>query len=373
METRNALAPMLWLDQMPYGRLIRTFCKEGPSSPQMTSYLNSISHVSNRDGMLHHDIQRVAIVEMSRIDEKGEEKAGPDMVKNAIVSSDIAIFHMYGRQVVHLDEALAEELGQTDVDDVPPSEVRLPHTAFYLTFGGAAAVAAGLGDVQGLLVTSESGDPTYMNITAMRMEDGRAVAVDTGYLDLRVGETMAECLADAEEDVRLSDPTRDEPVDAHKRGNMIHEGFKLYNANQLAGMRRLRQAMRLLVNAILYMDSAGAGRRRGWHPDTPRDLAMRADGSTGAAKTEQRLAREGWTRITIMTLEDGATVQDAGTGAMRRTHWRRGHWRRQRHGAGNALIKRVRIRPVRVSGRAAGEVEGHEYVLSNRIDGGEKT
>lgn len=366
MDDRNGLAPMVWLDQMPYARIMRTFSAEGATSPSLRAYMRSIGQITGTDGLLHHDIQKVAVHEISHLDRDGVFRPSPSMVTDAIVTSEVVMFHMYGRQVFHLDDALAEELAQTDVDDVPPGDVRTPHVAFYLTIGGAAAEDAGLGDVQGLLVTSEADVPDYLNVTAMRIEGGRAVAVDTGHIDLAVGATMAEALDDAWVDARKSDPGTDLKAGAHPSGVAIREGFRLHTLSQVAGMKRLRKAIRLLVNAMLYIDTAGAGRRRGWHPDTPGDLASRADGVTGAAKAEQRLAREGWTRVTIMTLEDGNAAQEAGVGPARRTHWRRGHWRRQHHGPGRSLVKRVRIRPVRVVGRAGGEVEGHEYVLPDR-------
>ena len=363
MAGPDGLAPMLWLDATPYARTMRTFAAEGPSSPSLHRRMADIEGVAPHDGLLHHDIQKVAIFEISHLARDGAFHRNPDMVTQAIVTSEVVMFHMYGRQVFHLDEALAEELAQTDVDDVPPSEVRAPHVAFYLTMSGAAARDAGLGDVQGLLVTTEETVPDYLNVTAMRVQDGRAIAMDTGHIDLSVGATMAESLEDAEADVEGSDPTREIPPEGDPVDDLIREGFRLHTEGQKAGMRRLRRALRLLVNAMLYIDSPGAGRARGWHPDTPTDLAARADGGTGAAKAEQRLVRDGWTRVTIMTLEDGSRPQ-GGDGPARRAHWRRGHWRRQRHGPGNAMVRRVRIRPVRVAGRAGQEVEGHVYDLS---------
>jgi hypothetical protein len=347
---------------------MRTFSAEGPLSPSLRAYMVSIGQITGTDGLLHHDLQKVAVHEISNLDRNGMFRPSPSMVTDAIVTSEVVMFHMYGRQVFHLDDALADELAQTDVDDVPPSDVHAPHIAFYLTIGGRAAEEAGLSDVQGLLVTSEESASGYLNITAMRVEEGKAIALGTGHIDLDVGTTMAEALDDAAADVQGSDPTTDLSESAHPNNAVIREGFRLHTLSQIAGMERLRKAIRLLVNAMLYIDTAGAGRRRGWHPDTPADLVQRAEGNTGAAKAEQRLAREGWTRVTIMTLEDGNAAQDEGTGATRRTHWRRGHWRRQHHGPARSLIKRIRIRPVRVVGRAGGEVEGHEYILPDRND-----
>lgn len=359
MGKENGLAPMRWLDSMPYGKIMRRFADEGPQSPSLRNHLHAIGEIVKSDNLLQHDLQKVAVVELSRLEKHEGKKLDTDMVMNAIVSADVAIFHAYGRQVFHLDHDLVDELCHTDVDDVPCDLVKIPHLSFYLSFENPP-LGSGTEDIQGYLITSAENTPTYLQITAMRMKNGAAEAVDVAYLDLGVHDIIKNALAEARSELPDLDPTRERPADWDSRRNLIYEGFQLYAQKQAAGIRRLEASLRLIINALLYI-STSPPQKRGWHPQAPNELAIKTEGQTGASKAEQQLVRDGWTRVNLLSLQHDGDRLEEGQGA-RRGHRRRGHWRNQRFGPQLSLSRVLWIRPVYV--RGIGDVEGRHYHVS---------
>ncbi len=356
MSNENGLAPMRWLESMPYGKMMRRFADEGPKSPSLRKHLLAIGEIVKSDNLLQHDLQKVAVVELSRLEKHEGKKLDTDLVVNAIVSADVAIFHAYGRQVFHLDHDLVDELCHTDVDDVPCEFVKIPHFSFYLSFQNSP-LGSGSEDIQGYLIASSEEMPTYLQITAMRMKNNAAEAVDVAYLDLGAHDVVKDALEEARSELPNLEPSEEGSANELSHRNLIHKGFHIYAQKQAAGIRRLEESLRLIVNALLYI-STSPPQKRGWHPQAPVQLTLKAEGRTGAGKAEQQLVREGWTRVNLLSLQHEGDQSEEGQGA-RRGHRRRGHWRNQRFGPKLSLSHVRWIRPVYV--RGIGNVEGRHY------------
>lgn len=86
------------------------------------------------------------------------------------------------------------------------------------------------------------------------------------------------------------------------------------------------------------------------------DLAADARDRIATAVTVAEFAQQ----VTVRETRHGDNAGDH-TGNEVKPHWRRGHWRMQHHGAGNALLKRVLIKPVLVrADRFVGDVADTE-------------
>jgi hypothetical protein len=306
----------------------------------------------------------------------GFNAVGPDTQTACVVSQ----FLKNGRQTFRFDPDLAEELAHTDVDDVATSFINLPYDAVYLEFGDCSTLNDGQ-IVEGMIVERRTHTPEPMiSITPFVRHDDGAMALPMTVLSIggaNGNETVGEALART---IRYYEKPSDVAVDSDGpvTPEMLKENpaFQESNGNFAAGIRTgaevVRSLLPLVINGLFYIDNCLSGATRRWDPNAPEGLALKADSTRpGARKAQQELTRLGWTRITLCTLEDDSdevatlgTSASSSSRAQPRGHWRRGHWRHQRHGPQNALVRLIRIRPVRVKGREGGERKGYHVSAS---------
>ena len=126
----------------------------------------------------------------------------------------------------------------------------------------------------------------------------------------------------------------------------------------------IRLAQRLAVNFNLLLLTYGHRDAGPANPGSHTQPALRlrnrkdrraADAARAALSGEVRLvAFEQEVRLFDADVPSAGEERDAGLHASPRPHWRRGHIRRQHHGAGNALVKLVFVKPVLVRRSAFG-------------------
>lgn len=115
------------------------------------------------------------------------------------------------------------------------------------------------------------------------------------------------------------------------------------------------RALRLVLNALAYMQFGGDALVPGWPDDAPARMARQVD--AGTAKEQERGLSKLWAlgHVPILKLGGDFTRQFRHPAAGMRAHWRQGHWRRQAHGPQMSLRKLLWIFPTVVGMQKADE------------------
>lgn len=281
-------------------------------------------------------------------------------------------FHIAGRQIYDVGQKMQAVLVSADYHDVPVSMLTLPFASLYLHFGPQSFDIKGA-PFEGAIVSEYLG--RYEIFLTTKQHQGYLakqrfihpaqylyLTFDvSGYPpDTPLGDVIADAVT---EEMRNLTSHSSTPVDVlefegvsvfDRRGEGAQEDLENY---QIA-IRSLDEAMRLVVNALIFITSYKEHVHQKWTADTPAALSMVADGEVGKAKAKarneakQKLLSEGYYRVNFVGDRfdyDDFDESDVGDGAGVRPHWRRSHWRVQRYGVGRQESKLVLIRQVLVN------------------------
>lgn len=277
-----------------------------------------------------------------------------------------------GSQTFQIGANLAGELSRTDIDEVRCSDIQAPYPYFYLRFEGLHGTEPGGSTLDGFMVVilDDKRGGRGIRITPMTAEPPDLLSPGSMFTGMDVAfmdpdEPIAKAIAD-----RFREKVFGEPPKPEEEAQMLgrYEDLKALAETATANIEEKMEAwLRLVVNALLYIDTCGQTGERIWPQGAPAELVAKANNErTGAKKAEQRLVAMGYTRL--FRHEISCNVEDdGGTHRTPRAHWRRGHWRRQRHGAGSREIKLIRIRPALIGGKGGGAPTPRTYVLDGDI------
>lgn len=363
------LGPLDWLDSMSWGKSIRRM-GEGTPAERASMRSHGIMGVSMPSGMDPDQQTVMAIVaehafrDGSMFDPMKARQNGID--QNAAFSAMKWLRN--GSQVFDFEAALADELMDTDVDDVPVNDVVLPYESIYIRLRSTATDASGT-PYDGFLVERRENDVATMIGVTPIMRQGRGCrAVMLSILPYGEGLTVAEAIA--AEAARLANPNNPIQIGGMERpvaasvADAIGGVDGMNDAQSISrSMNDMRDAvlsieavMPFIVNALLYIDSCRSHIRRGWPTGAPDKIAARAIAAPkGATKARDTLIRANWREAHLCTLQaeidSGSVIGDPSERPDRcgpRAHWRRGHWRMQVHGPARSLRRRIRIRPTMI-------------------------
>lgn len=282
-----------------------------------------------------------------------------------------AQFYNCGRQIFDLTDEVVELLEQTDFGDCTLEGWQPPYEAFFVHFGKRDAIRIPWGEdfeyLDGAFVAmtpyDEQGNLRLKLGFATCKNGGEGVMMPGYFLDFTPDEqSMPVALAVEHAIARRASNFLDQPEDS--------EQDKAINAHRRAqindGGEILKQASKLIVNVLFYLESLGTQRRLEPGRDAPTDYAVRWEQSNPRQreKLKSRLLSEGYTAVYLLGREFSSSNTGA-NGGLRRAHWRRGHWRRQHHGQGNSLIKRKWIKPQLIGAGSEDDLSGHIYVVGN--------
>lgn len=115
------------------------------------------------------------------------------------------------------------------------------------------------------------------------------------------------------------------------------------------------RALRLVLNALAYMQYGGDALAPAWPDEAPARMVRQVD--VGTAKEQERGLSKLWAlgHVPILKLGGEFTRQFRHPAAGMRAHWRQGHWRRQAHGPQMSLRKLLWIFPTVVGMQKADE------------------
>lgn len=287
----------------------------------------------------------------------------------------IAQYVLNGRQIFDLTDDVVELLCHTDFGDCTLEDWQPPYDTFFLRFGKCDDIRIPWEDdfeyLDGafVAVTPWNDDGSERRIKfgfTTSKKDGQGVMMPGYFIDfLPEEQKLPICEAVERALQRRVSSFNDTPEDgdsekalnAHRRQEVIDGG------------EILKQAVALIINALFYLESIGNNRDLEPGRDTSPALTVQwANASPRQReKLKSKLLSQGYSTVYILGREIDRNLQKNNneTGS-KRAHWRRGHWRRQRHGSGNAMLKRIWMKPQMIGAdKVNDDLPGHVYVVGN--------
>lgn len=279
-------------------------------------------------------------------------------------------FHIAGRQIYDIGPKMQAVLVGADYHEVPVSMLTLPFASLYLHFGpqafdikGAPFEGAWVSEYQGryeIFLTTQQHQGYLAKQRFTHPAQYLYVTFDVaGYPpDTPLGDVIADAV---KEEMRTLTSHSSLPVDVleHEGVTVIDrrgEGAQEDLENYQIAIQSLDEAMRLVVNALIFLTSYREHVNRQWTDDTPPELSSLADDSVGKAKArndaKQKLLAEGYYQVNFVGERfdyEESEAEGMGNSAGMRPHWRRSHWRVQRFGVGRQESKLVLIRQILVN------------------------
>lgn len=392
------LGPLDWLDSHRWGRAVRTLAEGSQAAADRVwvdthGFMSSINmqlpdaldqYEKTVIGLVTEDAyMRGAVFDRSLMAQTGIDQ-------NAAIS--VMKWLQTGAQTFDFEGALADELMETEVGDVPMNDVVLPYSSIYIRLRNSATDENGLRYDGFLVERRESPISSMIGVTPIKRQGKEYVASMLCCLPYGEDQTVADALLGEVRRLGAGNtPIMVGGTNVKMSASLVHlampsGGNNGYTVTQ--GLQNMKEAvltldaiLPLIVNTLLYIDSCRSHIRKGWPTGAPDKIAARAIAApVGATKARDTLIRANWREAHLCTLqaeiEAGGVigemnpVQDL---AARRTHWRRGHWRMQVHGPARSLRRRMRIRATIVGRRGAVTAEDRKYGVKMPIADGSRT
>lgn len=295
-----------------------------------------------------------------------------------------------GRQIFDINKNLTAMFKETDVNDVPVSQINTPYPAFYVHFGRQEDMPLTEGwHVEGAYVMHMPEHKILqMMITCVpdQLEQSWYWPQDPDpcYF-LTIGEdlydkTFGEALTESYEKKRTSLQNEiDHPIpdrmqmvpdemggqkkvvvasNSHKRAMVEKQMIEAFH--EVAD-----KALRLVVNSLCYLSSYPEEIERVW-PGMPKHVQanVRDKAKGNKKKMESLLEKMGYRPLHFCGLkfvqENAVTIGNCEAG--RRQHWRRGHWRNQPYGEGRQNYRLRWIQPMLVNKENDSKLLGGLYL-----------
>ncbi len=301
-------------------------------------------------------------------------------------------FYSAGRQVFHLAPELVDAFRRTDVEGVPAEALSPPFNSLYLAFGpqedldiygdGLVLDGAYLSVIDGagqrilqIWLTCVPRDLSEDSNKAWPLDHCARhyyTAIDLkaeGTITEAVEAAFRKSLQDALDRAAKSPEEVDTPWG--KAVSRAGESALRSAAALDSGFPVMKEALRLIVNAVCFLTAYPDRATPSWGESAPAELVEKAAAGLTPKKrrvAENELRSQGYVLVRYCHLEqsprDGRETEELSAGgSKKRTHWRRGHWRNQAFGGGRQQHKLVWIMPFIVNKEGGGEVPGHLYLI----------
>ena len=384
------IAPLDWADSMPWKKPLRVLGEGSEKARAMVKPRGIINF--NMPPSIPKDTATIVKIILEHDFISSGNKA-PDVNPNQSAAGVWIDWMRGGAQIFDFDAELIAELADTDVSDVPVTEIQFPYNVFYLNFNGEIKDDLGQA-LEGILIERRdvealiSNDPSVETIpasvilgfTPFRRQGNSVIVDEAGYMSLKEDVTVVEAIDNQIN--KTSNPDTmitllgDEKVPSFGvKGPMRPEHVKQMKQNY-EGMhesaKRIKSILPLIVNSLLYIDGCRSHIKRGWPKGASEKLASAALAVSGETRAKTTLHNNNWREVHRCTLD---AEQEAGNVSGERltnedrnrprAHYRRAHWRLQPYGPGNNLRKRIRIRAMLISTGASVQKGPHSYKLKN--------
>lgn len=293
-----------------------------------------------------------------------------------IVSAELSLafhyakFYIAGRQIYEVGDGMLGILAGADYRDVPASMLVLPFPSIYLHFGpqqfrikGApfegAIVSVYKSRFEFVFTTSQTPGfltgnmvthrPQYLYLS-LDIADVDADQPLGELVDAAIAKEQAALTTAAE--IPLQDICEEGVHVIDRRGEASKEDLENFNI----AIASLDEAMRLVVNTIIFITSYKEHVHSRWSEDMPEALRAAADGAGRPKQVNQAKAavrEEGYYKTHFVgdRFDYQGGEELGSTGAAVQPHWRRSHWRVQRYGPGLQERKAVLIKQVLVNAK----------------------
>jgi hypothetical protein len=326
---------------------------------------NSATHQYNRD------LESLPI-------EQRPMRPSPILAEMVSLAAHYGAFYLAGRHIYDVGQRMREILAVADYRDVPANMLVLPFPAVYLHFGPQPFRIKGA-QFEGALVSLQMRRMQFVLTTTPTVgyATGNAITHPTQYLylsidlsntdvDTPLGEIVERAVAAEREQLSKAAALPEQAtviedgatMVVDRRGAAAQEDLENFNL----ALESLDDAMRLVINTIIFITAYRENVETRWSEGTPDAISRVADGSGRPKKVVEAKAaavEAGYykTHFVGERFEYGVAEGDSdGDGVA--PHWRRAHWRVQRFGPGLSQRKAVLIKQVLVNAAklAAGDL-----------------
>lgn len=326
---------------------------------------------------------------MSRVPRDQRPQRATAMVgQEGSLACHVGMFTAAGRNVFLLSPDLMTLLDRTDLSTVRAGDVRLPFSAFYISFGVAfdGALPGPPNRIDGAYVSQPVPGLLQVLVTSRRLDTRPDSSVNWpfsrdlyfyGPLDISDAEKGYDAILDAavgseiEIEASITAPDPEMVLDLPDIGRVLVADVRDLTAGEEAAYNRdalpaFRRALSLIINALCYIGGGDPDLADPTYPDdAPLDTinAVASDRRAWRDQARARLLQEGFVPVRLVGGSVGREADGRAEATSRpvATHWRRGHWRRQPVGTGRATIRLVWVRPALVRGDRGDPGAGHLY------------
>lgn len=289
------------------------------------------------------------------------------------------------RQVFVMDSELTEQLAETEIGDVPWSELKLPHSTFFVSFGDYGQPEFEIGDfryiIDGAYVrqidkrsvifphdtlmmyfTARLVYPSYREAKEIRALNNYSFA-EPVYEFCLSGEgckTIGDALQRGESDFRKQCQRMDD--NGYEVAKQLGPEYGLYSGRRMnfmemkfdRGKEIILHALPVLFNSIFYLCQKPEARIEGFPKSAPSNLVQEWRGTRTPEirkSLESHLERKGFSKVYFVRDADSSRQDRLVNNEDRkriRSHWRRGHWRNQPYGTNANQRKWLWIKPTLV-------------------------
>lgn len=311
-----------------------------------------------------------------------------DVSLSQVINSELGLalayarFSQAGRQIMDFPPDLSEMLSQTNICDIPVSEIRMPYVSQFLHFGpqqhleiepgwfvdGAyVETRGGPGEVK-IVVTAKAPDENVADLWYLRPEPSYSQSFTGKHSDLDLAAAVAEVLSERLAYLfRKEADAEDGSLMRRARLDLAEEGFGdiARGVTDVSGQSAkaeidqvnhrypvFLEALKLIINAVLYITAYPEDIETTWSEKAPYDLRAKAIHGNAKEKKKARSKLEelGYSAVhlcgkSIQLQNPKVQIPSHGDGH-RSLHWRRGHWRNQAYGEGRSQHRLRWIMPM---------------------------
>lgn len=322
--------------------------------------------ILNEMGMSLHHAYNVDILALP-FDQR-PTRPTPLLAQAVSLAFAYARFFVAGRQIYAFGPEIRDALVGADHRDIPLSALTLPFQSVYLHFGpqsftikGAtfegAYVSQSIGVFEILLCTSQEREYSPgTRFTDPPKYQYLAINTSKEAADAPLGEIISRTVASEIVELKHrselpTDPEELPPGFVDRRREGAAEDLAAYRL----GVENIDDAMRLVVNSLLFVSAYREHISSEWDGSTPLRLTQAIENPSIKLKQRQEAKRQlianGYYKVNFVgaRFDYSRCAHEDDHGREVRPHWRRAHWRLQRFGEGRQESRMVLIRQVLVN------------------------
>jgi hypothetical protein len=316
-----------------------------------------------------------------------------DVSLSQVINSELILalayarFSLAGRQIMDFPPGLSEMLSHTNICDIPVAEIRLPYVSQFLHFGpqqhleiepgwlvdGAyVETRGGPGEVK-IIVTAKAPDEDVADLWYLRPEPSYSQSFSSKHSEVDLAAALEEVLSE-----RLAYLFRKEA--SAEEGSVMRQAKKQLAEEGLGDIARgvtdvsgqsakaeidqvnrrypvFLEALKLIINAILYITAYPEDIETTWSEKAPYDLRTKAihGNPKEMNKARSKLEELGYSAVHLcgksIQLQNPKIQKPSHGEGHKSLHWRRGHWRNQAYGEGRTQHRLRWIMPMLIGGK----------------------